>query len=129
MDEACADDGGHQAMFKKMGTNDPKQCTLGQEEGQLKLLDSLREPVQLWLVLAHGILKVDQIVLCYAPEYISVRWFDKNAKVIAQRTARVDNHAPGETLPFHVSTSKNPEIMREPFANRDHQLGRRPFKP
>jgi hypothetical protein len=27
MDEACADDGGHQAMFKKMGTNDPKQCT------------------------------------------------------------------------------------------------------
>jgi hypothetical protein len=28
MDEACADDGGHQAMFKKMGTNDPKQCTL-----------------------------------------------------------------------------------------------------
>ena len=27
MDEACADDGGHQAMFKKMGTNDPKVCT------------------------------------------------------------------------------------------------------
>src|SRR5215470_11972006 len=27
MDKACADDGGHQAMFKKMGTNDPKVCT------------------------------------------------------------------------------------------------------
>src|SRR6516165_8615949 len=27
MDEACAKDGGHQAMFKKMGTNDPKICT------------------------------------------------------------------------------------------------------
>src|SRR5215469_2330418 len=28
MDEACADDGGHVAMFKKMGTKDPKTCTL-----------------------------------------------------------------------------------------------------
>ena len=27
MDKACADDGGHQAMFKTMGTNDPKVCT------------------------------------------------------------------------------------------------------
>ena len=27
MDEACAKDGGHAAMFKKMGTNDPKACT------------------------------------------------------------------------------------------------------
>jgi hypothetical protein len=27
MDEACAKDGGHQAMFKKVGTNDPKACT------------------------------------------------------------------------------------------------------
>ena len=27
MDEACAKDGGHQVMFKKMGTNDPKVCT------------------------------------------------------------------------------------------------------
>jgi len=27
MDEACADDGGHQSMYKKMGTNDPKVCT------------------------------------------------------------------------------------------------------
>src|SRR5215472_8697907 len=27
MDEACADDGGHQAMFKKTGTKDPKACT------------------------------------------------------------------------------------------------------
>jgi len=28
MDEACAKDGGHESMFKKEGTNDPKQCTL-----------------------------------------------------------------------------------------------------
>lgn len=27
MDEACADDGGHAAMYKKTGTNDPKACT------------------------------------------------------------------------------------------------------
>ena len=27
MDKACADDGGHQAMFKKTGTKDPKACT------------------------------------------------------------------------------------------------------
>lgn len=27
MDEACAKDGGHASMFKKMGTNDPKACT------------------------------------------------------------------------------------------------------
>ena len=27
MDEACAKGGGHEAMFKKMGTNDPKACT------------------------------------------------------------------------------------------------------
>src|SRR5215469_13224958 len=27
MDEACAKGGGHAAMFKKMGTNDPKVCT------------------------------------------------------------------------------------------------------
>jgi hypothetical protein len=27
MDEACAKDGGHESMFKKMGTNDPKVCT------------------------------------------------------------------------------------------------------
>lgn len=36
MDEACADDGGHQAMFKKMGTNDPKQCTLACVKGGSK---------------------------------------------------------------------------------------------
>jgi hypothetical protein len=28
MDEACAKGGGHEAMFKKEGTNDPKACTL-----------------------------------------------------------------------------------------------------
>jgi hypothetical protein len=27
MDEACAKGGGHESMFKKMGTNDPKECT------------------------------------------------------------------------------------------------------
>ena len=27
MDKACADDGGHEAMFKKTGTKDPKACT------------------------------------------------------------------------------------------------------
>jgi Protein of unknown function (DUF5818) len=27
MDEACAKLGGHESMFKKMGTNDPKVCT------------------------------------------------------------------------------------------------------
>jgi hypothetical protein len=27
MDEACAKDGSHAVMFKKMGTNDPKACT------------------------------------------------------------------------------------------------------
>jgi len=27
MDKACADDGGHESMYKKMGTNDPKVCT------------------------------------------------------------------------------------------------------
>jgi hypothetical protein len=27
MDEACAKGGGHESMFKKEGTNDPKACT------------------------------------------------------------------------------------------------------
>jgi hypothetical protein len=27
MDSACAKGGGHESMFKKMGTNDPKACT------------------------------------------------------------------------------------------------------
>ena len=27
MDEACAKGGGHESMFKKMGTDDPKACT------------------------------------------------------------------------------------------------------
>jgi hypothetical protein len=27
MDDACAKGGGHESMFKKMGTNDPKVCT------------------------------------------------------------------------------------------------------
>jgi hypothetical protein len=36
MDEACADDAGYAAMFKKMGTNDPKQCTLACVKGGSK---------------------------------------------------------------------------------------------
>jgi type 1 fimbria pilin len=28
MDSQCAKGGGHESMFKKMGTNDPKECTL-----------------------------------------------------------------------------------------------------
>ena len=43
---------------------------------------------------------------------IPVRWFDKNDKVIAQDTTYVFNLVPGETLPFHASTDKNPEIAR-----------------
>jgi len=27
MDDACAEGGGHESMFKKMGTNDAKACT------------------------------------------------------------------------------------------------------
>jgi hypothetical protein len=41
---------------------------------------------------------------------LSVQWYNKIGKVIAESTARVDNLAPGETLPFQASTSKNPEI-------------------
>jgi hypothetical protein len=44
--------------------------------------------------------------------YISVRWFDKNDKVIAIDLASVSDIAPGETLPFHADTQKNPEIKR-----------------
>ncbi len=28
MDQACAKGGGHESMFKKMGTDDPKACTV-----------------------------------------------------------------------------------------------------
>jgi hypothetical protein len=41
---------------------------------------------------------------------LSVEWYDKNGKVIAESTTRVDNLAPGEARPFQASTSKNPEI-------------------
>jgi hypothetical protein len=44
--------------------------------------------------------------------YISVRWFDKNDKVIAQDTAHISDLEPPETLPFHAFTKKNPEITR-----------------
>jgi len=36
MDEACAKDGGHEAMFKKLGTKDPKVCTEGCIKGGSK---------------------------------------------------------------------------------------------
>ena len=36
MDEACAKGGGHESMFKKMGTNDPKACTAACVKGGSK---------------------------------------------------------------------------------------------
>ena len=36
MDEACAKGGGHESMFKKEGTNDPKACTLACVKGGSK---------------------------------------------------------------------------------------------
>ena len=38
MDGACAKGGGHESMFKKMGTNDPKACTLACAKGGSKLV-------------------------------------------------------------------------------------------
>jgi hypothetical protein len=38
MDEACAKDGGHESMFKKMGTNDAKACTLACVKGGSKFV-------------------------------------------------------------------------------------------
>jgi hypothetical protein len=38
MDDACAKGGGHESMFKKMGTNDPKACTLACVKGGSKLV-------------------------------------------------------------------------------------------
>jgi hypothetical protein len=38
MDDACAKGGGHESMFKKMGTNDAKACTLACEKGGSKLV-------------------------------------------------------------------------------------------
>jgi hypothetical protein len=38
MDEACAKGGGHEAMFKKEGTNDPKACTLACVKGGSKFV-------------------------------------------------------------------------------------------
>ena len=42
--------------------------------------------------------------------YVSVQWYDKDGKVVAESTVRVGNLAPGESLPFEASTSKNPAI-------------------
>ena len=36
MDEACAKGGGHESMFKKMGMNDPKACTVACVKGGSK---------------------------------------------------------------------------------------------
>src|ERR1700760_1638549 len=36
MDSPCAKGGGHESMFKKMGTNDPKACTEGCVKGGSK---------------------------------------------------------------------------------------------
>jgi len=36
MDEACAKGGGHESMFKKLGTTDPKVCTEGCIKGGSK---------------------------------------------------------------------------------------------
>ena len=38
MDSPCAKDGGHEAMFKKMGTTDPKACTLACVKGGAKFV-------------------------------------------------------------------------------------------
>jgi hypothetical protein len=38
MDGACAKGGGHESMFKKMGTNDPKACTLACVKGGSKFV-------------------------------------------------------------------------------------------
>ena len=38
MDEACAQGGGHESMFKKMGTNDAKACTLACVKGGSKFV-------------------------------------------------------------------------------------------
>ena len=38
MDSACAKGGGHESMFKKMGTNDPKACTLACVKGGSKFV-------------------------------------------------------------------------------------------
>jgi hypothetical protein len=43
---------------------------------------------------------------------LSVRWFDKNGKVLDDVYTNVLDLAPGETLPFRARTSKNPEIVR-----------------
>ena len=38
MDGACAEGGGHESMFKKMGTDDPKACTLACVKGGSKFV-------------------------------------------------------------------------------------------
>ena len=38
MDGACAKGGGHESMFKKMGTNDPKACTVACVKGGSKFV-------------------------------------------------------------------------------------------
>jgi hypothetical protein len=47
MDSPCANGGGHESMFKKMGTNDPKACTEACEKmgGKYVLFDGASKPV------------------------------------------------------------------------------------
>ena len=40
MDQACAKGGGHESMFKKMGTNDPKACTEACVKGAVNMFCS-----------------------------------------------------------------------------------------
>jgi len=44
--------------------------------------------------------------------FLTVRWFDKENRVVATSTTHVKSLAPGETLPFQTYTDKNPEIVR-----------------
>jgi hypothetical protein len=44
--------------------------------------------------------------------WILVRWFDENDRVVDDRLINVSALAPGKTLPFSTSTSRNPEIVR-----------------
>jgi hypothetical protein len=44
--------------------------------------------------------------------FLTVRWFDKENKIVATSTTHVNNLAPDETLRFQTYTDKNPEIVR-----------------
>src|SRR5215831_10181964 len=52
MDKACADDGGHESMYKKMGTNDPKVCTEACIKGGSKYVLHFRSFWGAWRTIA-----------------------------------------------------------------------------